>query len=72
MKNTKTIIGEYLERNDVNGLAAFFRAYLEDEMEEREKLRMKIEGIPDTLPQLQSDEYDKGLADMKKKILKLI
>jgi hypothetical protein len=29
--NIKHTIGQYVERNDVKGLAEFFRAYLEDE-----------------------------------------
>jgi ferritin len=31
-KSIYQIIAEYVERNDVGGLAAYFRAYLEDEM----------------------------------------
>lgn len=30
-KTTKQIINEYVERNDVIGLADYFKAYLEDE-----------------------------------------
>lgn len=31
-KPTTKIIGEYVERNDINGLAEYFRAYITDEM----------------------------------------
>lgn len=34
-KPLKAVIAEYVERNDVRGLAEFFRAYVEDEMMEK-------------------------------------
>lgn len=38
MKTMKGKIMEYVERNDINGLAEFARAVVEDEIIEREKL----------------------------------
>ena len=38
MKTMKGKIMEYVERNDINGLAEFARAMVEDEIEERRKL----------------------------------
>jgi len=34
-KSLKFIIAQYVERDDVLGLAEFFRAYIEDEMYEK-------------------------------------
>lgn len=33
-KSIKYIINEYVERNDIKGLAEYFKAYIEDELEE--------------------------------------
>lgn len=41
-KSINKIIGEYVERKDVNGLAEYFRAYIGDEIEEKEKSLEKI------------------------------
>ncbi len=36
MKTINQIIGEYVEKNDVKGLADYFRAYIADEMLQKE------------------------------------
>jgi ferritin len=41
--NIKVAIAKYVERNDVKGLAEFFRAYTEDEYFARQELIEKID-----------------------------
>ena len=38
MKTTKQAIGEYIQRKDILGLVDYFRAYLEDEVMDKEKI----------------------------------
>lgn len=40
--------------------------------EERERIVTEIKAIPDTDPQRESDEFDKGLKEMKETIIDLI
>ena len=43
--NIKFIIGQYVDRKDLNGLADFFSAHLEDEILDKEKLLDEIKNI---------------------------
>ncbi len=39
MKTINKIIGEYVERKDLNGLADYFRAYIADELIGKDKTK---------------------------------
>ncbi len=41
MKTINKIIGEYVERKDLNGLADYFRAYITDELIEKDKINQQ-------------------------------
>ncbi len=47
-----------------------FHSFLTDSIHTiLQTVRENIEAIPDTYPELQSDEYDTGMKDMKAKVL---
>ena len=66
-KTTNKIIGEYVEKKDINGLAEYFRAYITDDMLDNsptpEVSDEKIVTIPkekDTKSEVSNDSWDNG------------
>lgn len=58
-KDENFIIGQYVERNDVKGLAEYFRAYITDEMMDKRKL--PSERIEELAREMLDEEKEKGM-----------